>query len=310
MQDLLNLTPVALKSLRSIGVTIGTSPCDGSHSLLVYKARGGCHGTVAEIMESDAQLAANGVLEAWRSFCSMLAANKTRDDQFELRLICSAALTETAAAFLTPIHDLPRLKALSIRMGPNRNLDIQNMVMKTIRQKTTYFCPEPERSFPFLKLPVELRIRVLEHTGLIASRHFISRIVDKCFTSLECRLFKCAGYPIGFRNSGDNYCPSTPTDFSTAYPCEDFIPDALFLVRKTVRLLALSVFYSRNTFEVCYQERGLLPHVPPPVEAPWSPQTSRFIRQFPAHSWQHLRHVRWIFCCLRINRWRKNYFYR
>ncbi|KAL3429251.1 hypothetical protein BDV09DRAFT_190291 [Aspergillus tetrazonus] len=134
MQDLLNLTPVSLISL--------------SHSLRVYKARGGCHGTVAEIMENDAQLTANGVLEAWRSFCSMLAANKTRDDQFELRLICGAASTETAAAFLAPIHDLPRLKALSIRIGPNRNFDIQNMVMKTIRQKTTYFCPEPE-SFNF-----------------------------------------------------------------------------------------------------------------------------------------------------------------
>ncbi|KAL4763612.1 uncharacterized protein BDW70DRAFT_148403 [Aspergillus foveolatus] len=141
-------------SLRSICVTIGTTWCDGSHSPLVYRAhRRGCHGTVAEIMENDAQLAANGVLETWRSVCSTLAAYRTRDDQFELRLICGAASTETAAAFLALIHDLPRLKALSIRMGPNRNLDIQNMIMKIIRQRTKYFGPEPEGSFPFLKLP-------------------------------------------------------------------------------------------------------------------------------------------------------------
>ncbi|KAL4773887.1 hypothetical protein BDW60DRAFT_205652 [Aspergillus nidulans var. acristatus] len=179
-------------------------------------------------------------------------------------------------------------------MGTNRNLDIQNMVMKTIRQKTTDFGPEPEGSLPFLKLPVELQLRVLEHTGLITSRHFMSRIVDRRLISLKCRILDCAGYPVGPRNCGDKNCPSTHTDFSTTYPCEDFIPDALFLVSKTVRLLALSVFYSRNTFEVWYQEWDLPPHVPPPVEALWSPQTSRFIREFPAHSWQCLRHVRWL----------------
>ncbi|KAL4815479.1 hypothetical protein BDW67DRAFT_164089 [Aspergillus spinulosporus] len=173
------------------------------------------------------------------------------------------------------------------------------MVMKTIRQKTTYFGPEPEGSFPFLKLPVELQLRVVEHTGLIASRHFMSRIVDKGFTSLKCRLFKCAGYPIGSWNCGDNYCPSTHTGFSTTYPCEDFIPHALFLVSKTVRLLALSVFYGKNTFEVWYHELGLPPHMPRFVEAPWTPQNSRFIHQFPTHSWKYLRHVRWVFCHLR-----------
>ncbi|KAL4815480.1 hypothetical protein BDW67DRAFT_185755 [Aspergillus spinulosporus] len=77
MQDLLNLTPVAWKSLRSICVTIGMTRCEGSHHPLVYRAhQGGCHGTVAEIMENDTQLLTNADLEAWRSICSTLADYK------------------------------------------------------------------------------------------------------------------------------------------------------------------------------------------------------------------------------------------
>ncbi|KAL4751323.1 hypothetical protein BDW72DRAFT_212804 [Aspergillus terricola var. indicus] len=163
-------------TLLSIVVTIGTTRCNYRHGPIVYRAHpDGCHGTVAEIMDNDAQLEANGVLATWRSICSRLAAYQTQDDRFELRLICGAASTETAAAFLAPLHDLPRLKALSIRMGSNRNLYIQHMVMKTIRQKTTYSAPEPEGPFPFLRLPVELQLRVLEHTGFIASWDLLSR---------------------------------------------------------------------------------------------------------------------------------------
>ncbi|KAL5001735.1 hypothetical protein BDV10DRAFT_159630 [Aspergillus recurvatus] len=293
LQTLLNLTPVGWESLRSIVVTIGTTECTSwrGPNIDMLHPDTDCHGTVPDIVENDTQLEATGVLATWRSICSKLATYNTQGDRFELRLICGAATAETAAAFLTPIHDLPRLKALSIRMGPDRNLDIQHMVMTTIRQKTTYFPPEPERPFPFLRLPVELQFRILEHTGLIAPQHLMSRFFCMRFVPVNCRLFCCAGYPVGIRSCHDIYCPSTHTGFSTAYPCEDTIPDALFLVSKTVRQLALSIYYGRNTFEVWYQEMGL----PPLVEAPWSPQTSRLLCRLPAHSWQYLRHVRWVF---------------
>ncbi|KAL2824456.1 hypothetical protein BDW59DRAFT_147373 [Aspergillus cavernicola] len=293
IQTLLNLTPLAWKSLRSIFVLIGTKGCTAwwGPNIDMQNPDRDCHGTVQEISENDAQLEATGILPTWRLICSKLARYNTQDDRFELRLICGAATTETAAAFLAPIHDLPRLKALSIRMGADRRLEIQQMVMSMIRQKTTYFAPEPKGTFPFLELPVELQLRILEYTILIAPRHLMSRYYCYRFIPVDCRLFRCAGYPVGEHRCEDIYCPATHTGFSTAYPCQNTIHDALFLVSKAVRQLALSIYYSRNTFEVWYQERVL----PPPVRTPWSPQTSRFLCQLPVHSWQHLRHVRWVF---------------
>ncbi|KAL4813098.1 hypothetical protein BDW67DRAFT_168836 [Aspergillus spinulosporus] len=291
IQILLNLTPLAWKSLRSISVLIGTRGCTAWFGPNVDRLTPGCncHGTVQEISKRNAQLEATGVLPTWRLICSNLARYNTQDDRFELRLICGAATIETAAAFLAPIHDLPRLKALSIRMGTNRSLEIQQMVMSTIRQKTTYFTPEPKGTFPFLELPVELQLRILEYTKLIAPRHLMSRYYCYRFMPVECRLYRCAGYPS--RRCRDVYCPATHTGFSTVYPCQNTIHDSLFLVSKAVRQLALMIYYSRNVFEVWYQEAGL----PPPASAPWSPQTSRFLCQLPSHSWQHLRHVRWVF---------------
>ncbi|KAL2826273.1 hypothetical protein BDW59DRAFT_161111 [Aspergillus cavernicola] len=252
LQNLLNLSPVGWKSLRSIVVTIGTTNCTSWVGPTIDTANTNCHGKVPEILDNDAQLEATGVLSTWRLICFRLAMYNKEEDRLQLRLICGAATKKTAAEFLAPIHNLPRLKALSIRMGPNRNFGLQQMIMTTIRQKTDYFSKQPSAPFPFLRLPVELQIHILEYSGLIAPEALMFRFFYKFFTPTDCRHFDCNALPIGMWNCQECYSPSTHTAFSTIYPCWT-MTYALFLVSKAIRQLALSIYYSKNVFEIRYE---------------------------------------------------------
>ncbi|KAL3477174.1 hypothetical protein BJX99DRAFT_226501 [Aspergillus californicus] len=294
LETILHLTPLGWKSLRSIVVTIGTKGChcsfyEGDRS--PYKSS---HEHASVIIKNDRQLEARGVLSTWRSICSKLAAYNTEADRFELRLVCGAASQGTAAQFLAPLHRLPRLKGLSVRMGPRRDFDLQHLIMATIRVKTQYFAQDPEGPFDFQRLPVDIQLCILEYSGLVAPKALIS--CDPCepFMPTDCRDFNCAGVPgpFGYGNCKDSYCPSMHTAFSTVWQCcAPPIPHALFLVNKAVRELALNVYYTRNIIEIWYMPSA---EFPAPLNTSWAPHTSEFLSRVPTHSWKSLRHIHWV----------------
>ncbi|KAL3471457.1 hypothetical protein BJX99DRAFT_263299 [Aspergillus californicus] len=302
LRILFHLSPLAWKSLRRIGVKIGCAPCQSP----INPGDTNCHGEVSEILTNDGQLEASGVITTWKWICSQWAKYQTDDDRLEMRLICGAASKYTAAQFLDPLHDLPRFKDLKIRLGSNRDVDLQHMVMKTMRQKTRCFPPEREGTFPFLKLPVELQIRVLEYSGLVAPKPLISRAIYTHFTPSDCWHFVCTAQPKRGDSWGDNYCPSTHTAFSSSYPCW-VITNGLFLASKRIRQIALRIYHLKNTFQIWYEpaEKTKIASITwsprthgffgLPTDHTWSPQTSGFLARLPEHSWQHLRHIHWVF---------------
>ncbi|KAJ0413160.1 hypothetical protein BJY00DRAFT_320068 [Aspergillus carlsbadensis] len=290
------LSPLAWKSLRSVVIGIGTKSCRYWLRPETWSPYRDCHGAASGLVESDSMLDASGGLSTWAFFCSQLATYNTEDDQLELHLVCGAASQDTAAQFLAPIRDLPRLKGLSVRMAPHRNLDLLQMIVDTIRQKTHYFPSDAEEPFPFQRLPVEIQIRVFEYSGLVVPTALMARLPGEPLAPIDCRRFECGALPLGYRHCGDCYCPSTHTAFSTVYPCcAASIPHALFLVSKAVRELALFVYYARNTIEIWYKYPAghQLPAVPVPTSR--EPRASGFLPQVPAHSLKHLRHIHWVF---------------
>ncbi|KAL4800096.1 hypothetical protein BDV19DRAFT_384461 [Aspergillus venezuelensis] len=108
---------------------------------------------------------ASEVLPDWLYICEQLTAYSTRDDWLELRFSCDAMEKATAAAFLDPLKNLPRLKDLVIQMGPFFNPGIHEMVAGIIWEKTR--AEEFPGAFCFFNLLVELQYRTLEHTNLI-----------------------------------------------------------------------------------------------------------------------------------------------
>ncbi|KAL2824446.1 hypothetical protein BJY01DRAFT_230462 [Aspergillus pseudoustus] len=304
MKTLLNLSPLGWKSLRTIVVTISTKGCQYWFRPETERPYTTCHADATEIFENDRRLAASGALATWRLICSQLGTYNKEDNRLELYLVCGAASQETAAEFLAPIRQLPCLKGLSIRMGPHRNHDLQQMIMTTIRQKTHYFPCDPEGTFPFERLPVEIQIRVLEYSGLVTPKALISRFPDEPFIPTDCRNFVCGALPDGFRHCKDCYCPATHTAFSTVYSCwTASIPYALFLVSKRVREIALFVYYARNVIEIWYKPSGGLPAPAGPL---WEPHISGFLSRVPEHSWKNLRHIHWVFPQMKPNVFRPN----
>jgi hypothetical protein len=296
LKYLLNLSPLAWKSLRTVAITIGTKRCKHWLRPETWNPYRDCHGAASGHIGEDTQLNASSGLFTWTFICSQLATYNTEDDRLKLRLICCAASQDTAARFLASMQNLPRLKGLSIRMEPHRNFDILQMIMTTIRQKTLYFSPDPKKPFPFQKLPVEIQIHVLEYSGLMAPRELVARLPGEPFVPADCRRFECGALPLGTWHCGDCYCPATHTAFSTVYTClTASIPHALFLVSKAIRELALFVYYARNTIEIWYKAPTGLPIPALPVNTSWEPRASSFLSHFPEHSWKHLRHIHWMF---------------
>jgi hypothetical protein len=286
--QLLELTPLAWRSLRNITI------CFGRKNYRFWDYPSGCYKEyrllAQDIGDIDAQRELSDDLAIWRLICSKLATYSTQNDQLELQLICDAATKDAAAQFIAPLHDLPRLKGLSISLGGARRLDLQYMILSTIRQKTQYFPQLADEPFPFLALPAELQFRVLEYLELVVLEEALtSRSTHQSFGPSMCWRYSCdASRNEDFTWGG--YCPSISNSVSTIHTCWN-IPHALFLVSRAVRELALSVYYSRNIIRPWYRPSKL----PAPVRVPWSPDRSEFLSHVPQHSWHSIRHIHWVF---------------
>ncbi|KAL4934986.1 hypothetical protein BDV06DRAFT_229244 [Aspergillus oleicola] len=215
---------------------------------------------------------ASEVLPDWLYICEQLAAYSTRDDWLELRFSCDATEKATAAAFLDPLKDLPRLKDLVIQMGPFFNPRMHEMVTATIREKTR--AEEFPGVFRFFDLPVELQYRILEHTDLIIPKRLT-------YSDIRGAFLPPYSYGIFSRDPGEDFYHGR-----AALPCLR-TPHMLFLVSNSMRQLAMSIFYSQNVFKVKCELGRCAP------AAAWSAQQSAFLHCFPKRSFHHLRHIHW-----------------
>ncbi|KAL5046748.1 hypothetical protein BDW71DRAFT_207233 [Aspergillus fruticulosus] len=263
LQDIGGFGPLAWRSFRYISIALDKSYHNEANEYVDFKYDDWFRARSLDVSQ---------VLPDWRYICKQLAAYNTRDDWLELRFICDAATRTAAAAFLDPLKDLPRLKDLAIQIGPFWNPGIQEMITATIQEKTKLEAsPGP---FHFFGLPVELQYRILEQTDLVATKPLKYSSDRGAFIPPHC----CGTFSNDPRK---DFCTGR-----AALPCLR-TPHMLFLVSKSMRQLAMCVFYSRNVFKVKCEVGTFAP------AAAWSAQRSAFLRGFPMCSFHHLRHICW-----------------
>ncbi|KAL4936535.1 hypothetical protein BDV06DRAFT_204848 [Aspergillus oleicola] len=308
-QYLINAGPLAWASLSNVQVNIDQQLC---HAIW-----GDCSCKARLITKGNGPVEHSAIFSAWRQLCVQLGPH-LKDDQLSIHVACGAVSKATAATFLDALSELPRLKDLSIRLGPHRNLHVLSMILEAIKRKTKFFETRnrpTKETFPFLKLPVELQIRVLEYTDLTESKPLMLLPPYHWFAPSDCFRYECnANTDDWDQAEWDNWCPAKHAAFSTVYSCWK-LPGLLLIGNKHIRDIAIQIYYSTNVFH-------LLRALPNPEEeppetwrngspnislTPWSPQTSGFLCGFPDYSWAHLRHIHWTFQDMHHNAFRVNY---
>lgn len=274
-----NLGPTALGSLRWISVRLGTKI-------------GGftpCHGAIfEEIYGAHEKNAANHprlqVISEWAGFCVRLAAY-VKPHQLDLHVICGAYDMLTAERYLLPLLNLTTLKHCSIHLGPSDDSPLQMLIERIVAQTTQYTQHAENTVFPFLDLPIEIQLHVLEHTELIAPFPLAWK-ANHPLALTRCRELACAANII---NEEASYCPSTHTAYSSIHCCWRK-PISLFQVSREIRQYAQYIFYSQNQFHITVDPWCLLPS--PDLEIPSNLQS---LKPFPRDCLQHLRYIEWAF---------------
>lgn len=133
---------------------------------------------------------------------------------------------------------LPRLKACSIRFEEEPVPSAQALISTVVRKLTSQ-ANETDTPFRFNDLPADIKLVVLEHTGLVAPGSITlssgTYVLESCFLS----------------KSHDDWrrhpstCSAVHNAYDSAEPCRTF-PRELFQVNKELRKLSQSLFYSRN----------------------------------------------------------------
>jgi hypothetical protein len=247
-------------------------------------------------------------LPYWRHLCNSLKAY-VLPYQLTLRFCVGMDVPihdqeDTVRDALHPMMELPRLKSLSFDIAPARSLGIKIHRMATHIAKH-HNCQSVERcspviSFPFMALPVELQVMILEYTDLVAPGPVTASSL-KGYILDDCQAGRCARKNIcceGHYNSSET-CWSLPAD--------------LFHVNRHINMMSQEVFFSHNQFIVDLQ----LVSYPAPlvIWSPWSPTDwqderfpelwnpnySKFLLEIPAGCIPKLRSLTWRFPMHRNN---------
>ena len=185
-------------------------------------------------------------LDPWRRAMSALAQN-LRPSQLQLGLTCRWIDLTTGEQLLQSLECLPSLRGCAITLGYKRDEAITSLVRRTSARLLR--SPAPKASFPFEKLPKELRLNVLEQSDLVVREYpGASRGVVKiwesrkdrprmqgtcCSRCSDCLETCCCTWRYG-SSSTTCVCPSKPNSF--------------FMVNRQFSQESQHVFFSNNLF--------------------------------------------------------------
>ncbi|KAL2196813.1 hypothetical protein P885DRAFT_60823 [Corynascus similis CBS 632.67] len=291
------LTPHAVASLTNLRVVLNETSC---HYDMPYESRGHCcnrgwgyKGTEADSSAPELLYGCNdcldnihdlplnassalddGVISEWRTTAAYLASHIV-PGRLELSLICDVdhGDVETAKLVLDSLGMLPRLKDCHLRLCETRDSRLQRLASEAVLKARGFAPAEPQApsrcsNSRLLSLPLEVRLRILEHTDLITPSREVTwnrAVSDRGYYIVqasndgrcghefcapqcrgECRLFRCwqEKWP---EPSLGCFCRRRHTAFSTRCRCWT-PPTPLFLVCRKLYEEANLIFYSRNRF--------------------------------------------------------------
>ncbi|CAG9981496.1 unnamed protein product [Clonostachys byssicola] len=105
-------------------------------------------------------------LSQWERICARLRAN-SRPRQLSLYLVANVADPQTAKRIVDPLDGLPILKDLGINLGRRlkgcQNFEPKSFVRQVVQKLTDTV---PYKQFPFLDLPLELQIKIIQQSKI------------------------------------------------------------------------------------------------------------------------------------------------
>ena len=268
---------------------------------------------------------AHRILDEWhRTWSECIRPDVDKSARLHLNFVCDVADLETGRLAVAPLLDKsqPILAGCSIRLCERGNPDLQALAERTALTATGKSSSAVElaeqkislSTFPFMKLPSELRFQILTYTDLVTplrevewneedgkyhrskKGHFrdVTSAGDlhgycelpnpaRPWPSLKNSNLTCweSSFPHGC------YCRAFHAAYSTIHQCECWTsPAPMFLVSRTMRQDALQVFFGGNRFIVVDQGNTWNAVVNPPAQLP----ISSFLRQaVPSDAFQFLR---------------------
>ncbi|KAB8230880.1 uncharacterized protein BDW43DRAFT_313680 [Aspergillus alliaceus] len=275
-QFLFNLTPRSLQHITDLTVFLSVFPPDDDEHC--HEISGCWHGPFPSIwnLESGDQQG-RAALTEWEAVVEHVAPH-IKPLTLRLNFICDVGDVETARAAIRPLYNLPVLSDCNIRLSSDPDARLQKVARDTVFEMTGRHVPSPSCAFRFMDLPVELRLQVLEHTDLVTplrevewnpQNNFCLRYYERQCTNCGCTLQKPYRNCWQYLKSGC-FCHRYHAAFSKHCKCWT-PPTSLFLVSRTVKYEAQTVFFSKNRFIIMPPgglfptEEGLNSKLPPAV---------------------------------------------
>ncbi|KAF2878387.1 hypothetical protein BDV95DRAFT_601042 [Massariosphaeria phaeospora] len=204
----------------------------------------------------------------WVQVCSTL--QRAHRDSLTLTFESCAIDLNATQRMLGALSKI-RVQHLRLSMGAyvRHSQGLTRTLHETVRQCTSSQPAStespPDSSFPFERLPYELQMNVLSHTGLVITPHSLGMDrVDILWIRVEERPRPLIGGCCGTCNTSNFascLCHSNYKEtISTTCMCER-LPDCLFRVSRNFGKMAHRTFYSLNQFYVTGELFEMLQHV-------------------------------------------------
>jgi len=354
------LSPTALASLATLKIVLNESACHqpmdsmhypprccrdtSAHGLVSSKRHcaehhGGQHGHPllepgSAMDPGAAKLSVQAMLLEWRDTATYMSS-RVGTGSLALSLVCDfdprhEYTLEAAQLATAPLALLPPLRDCQVRLSADPCRPLQRLAEDAVLQARPNSSPllfgPPRTRSPLMRLPPELRHKILEYTDLVTPWGEVtwSRSVDGyqlvrplCQMDLEygicpphilngCRLTRCCSCNCGplYNKRPHQYgcfCRRRHSGFSLACQCWA-PPTSLFLICRTLREDAEFVFFANNRFIVCdgdpsYPWLFLRDEILDPEAYPFERfAASKFLREIvPAHCLTHLRFLELVF---------------
>lgn len=255
-EPLLNLGTQSLASLTDLHVLLTSLRCVSEYLCKdFYPWDDDIMTTLPEVGRS--------ALEAWEKLAPFLGRSVNRDHRLNLSLrgdlihytVPTQEELENAERILAGLACFPPLASCRIKLGTAKRID---MKMKALRQmsrkaarKATFQEDFRSRPFRYMDLPVDIRLRVLEFTDLIANQEVLVWSVGHRY-HLEGWLDfgeKCRQFRFGRPTENRDWFCQTIGGYTPTCRCWDH-PAPLFLVSRAFLAEARRVFYGNHHIQV------------------------------------------------------------
>ncbi|MCJ1376822.1 hypothetical protein MMC20_008067 [Loxospora ochrophaea] len=165
-EDLKVLQGLSDKALRAIkSLHVGLDPVDNQEYVAVDLG-----GTSAYALDENS-VRGRETLHVWTALCKLVASHLTLPE-LHFSFSCEPQSWTAVAVIIEPLYSLPKVKDSAVRLGSLHTLstDQQKIRKDMSKELVSFLTGQPittHGSFPFAKLPREIRKMVLQHTDLV-----------------------------------------------------------------------------------------------------------------------------------------------